>query len=209
MTLERDFTNRNNRCKEEIHARRKLCSVLWQFLQCLQEAVRGLSLKGILMTQSRRMALAAALLLSSSLPLSGFSQTPGTPPQAMHPMMGGAQMEAHRDARHQKHLDELKVFLQLQASQEGAWQVFSDVMKTPMKRPGAHNPADMEKLSTPERIDKMMALKSERDAEISKRMNATKTFYASLTSTQQKVFDTHTHKFMRQGPMGHHGKMHP
>lgn len=161
------------------------------------------------MSKSRHLALAAALFLGTSFHLSGFSQTPGTPSHGMRPMMGGAQMEAHRDARHQKHLDELKVFLQLQASQEGAWQVFSDVMKPPMKRPGGHNPADMEKLNTPERIDKMMALKSERDTEISKRMNATKTFYATLTPTQQKVFDTHTHKFMSHGPMGHHGKMHP
>jgi Spy/CpxP family protein refolding chaperone len=55
----------------------------------------------------------------------------------------------------------------------------------------------------------MMVIKSERDAEMSKRMTVTKTFYAALTPAQQKVFDTQTQKFMSEGPMGHHGKMHP
>ena len=59
-------------------------------------------------------------------------------------------------------------------------------------------PADMEKMSTPERIDKMMAIKAERDAEITKRMNASKTFYGALTPAQQKVFDTHTQKFLKR-----------
>jgi Spy/CpxP family protein refolding chaperone len=161
------------------------------------------------MTTSRRLTLVAALLLGSGLQLSAFSQTPGTPPQGMRPMMGNSQMDARREARHQKHLDELKVFLQLQSSQENAWRDFSAVMKTPMKRPVPPNPSELEKMSTPERLDKMMALKGERDAEMAVRVAATKAFYASLTPAQQKVFDTHTHKFMAQGQMGHHGKMQP
>jgi hypothetical protein len=39
-------------------------------------------------------------------------------------------------------------------------------------------------------------------------MNASKTFYATLTPAQQKVFDTHTQKFLTR-PAGPHGKMHP
>jgi hypothetical protein len=66
----------------------------------------------------------------------------------------------------------------------------------------------VEKLTTPERIDKMMARKAETDAEITKRLNASKTFYATLTPTQQRVFDTHTQKLFSKGPMRHHTKMH-
>jgi Spy/CpxP family protein refolding chaperone len=161
------------------------------------------------MFTSRKIALSTALLLGLGLHFSNFAQTPGAPPQGMSPMMANTQMDSQREARHQKHLNELKASLQLEASQENAWNTFASEMKPPVKRPAKPNPADMEKMTTPERIDRMMAHKSERDAEINKRMMATKTFYAALTPAQQKVFDTHTHKFMKQGPMGHHGKMHP
>jgi len=133
--------------------------------------------------------------------------------ERMHGMMGQPKMQEQRDniraARHQKHLDEMKVYLQLQASQEAAWQNFAGVMKTPIKRPTALAPSELEKLTTPERIDKMMAQKTERDAELAKRMNASKTFYATLSPTQQKVFDTHTQKLFAKGHMGQHGRMHP
>jgi protein CpxP len=173
------------------------------------------------MTASRTLTLSAAFFVGSAIHLSGIAQVAGMPaqmpsqmqpqmqPPGMRPMMGGAQMEAKREAKHLKHLEELKVFLQLQAPQEAAWQAFSSVMKTPVKRPLPPNPAEVEKMTTPERIDKMMAMKAERDAEMTKRMNATKSFYATLTPTQQKVFDTHTQKIMQKGPMGHQHMMHP
>ena len=160
------------------------------------------------MTTFHRIALSAALLITSSIHLTGLAQ-PANSPQGGRPMMGSAQMESHREARHQKHLNELKSALQLDSTQESAWHAFSAEMKAPVKRPARPQAAEMEKMTTPERIDKMMAFKSERDAEMNKRITATKTFYASLNPTQQKVFDAHTHKFMKQGPMGHHDKMHP
>lgn len=145
----------------------------------------------------------ALLAIACGFSTIAIAQSPG------HGMMHVSKIDAHRSERHQKHLNELRVFLQLQASQEGAWNAFETVMKTPMKRPTHHSMAEMEKLSTPERIDKMMALKAERDLEITKRMDASKTFYVTLTPAQQKVFDTQTQKFLNRGPMGHHVKMHP
>lgn len=166
----------------------------------------------------RNALLASMMVTSAGFCLTAFAQAPGPSPQnmpsqggpmgmhphPMHGMQGGHAMmndpkrEAHRAERHQKHLNDMKVFLQLQASQEAAWTAFESVMKQPMKRHMAAVPADMEKMSTPERIDKMMAVKAERDAEIAKRMNASKTFYAALTPAQQKVFDTHTQKFLKR-----------
>ena len=64
------------------------------------------------MTTFRRIALSTALLITSSIHLAGFAQ-PANSPQGVRPMMGGAQMEAHREARHQKHLNDLKSALQL------------------------------------------------------------------------------------------------
>ena len=145
----------------------------------------------------------ALLAIACGFSTIAIAQSPG------HGMMHETKVDAHRSKRHQKHLNEMKVFLQLQASQESAWNAFESVMKTPMKRPTHHSMAEMEKLSTPERIDKMMALKAERDLEITKRMDASKTFYATLTPAQQKVFDTQTQKFLNRGPMGHHVKMTP
>lgn len=162
-------------------------------------------------------ALAAAFGFNASAQMSSQApqDMPGgpggmqAPMRDGHPMMNDAKREAHRAERHQKHLNEMKVFLQLQPQQEAAWNSFSAVMKTPMKRPTPPAPGEIEKMTTPERIDKMVAAKAERDAEITKRMNATKAFYATLTPAQQKVFDTHTQKFLTRGPMGHHGKIHP
>jgi len=184
------------------------------------------------MTSIFRLVFSSVLVIGSLLSSVSFAQTAVPGPQAMpagpgpmgmrppmgetermHGMMGQPKMQEQRDnmraARHQKHLDEMKVYLQLQASQEAAWQNFAGVMKTPIKRATALAPSELEKLTTPERIDKMMAQKTERDAEIAKRMNASKTFYATLSPTQQKVFDTHTQKLFAKGHMGQHGRMHP
>ena len=155
------------------------------------------------MSKVRTPVATALIAIACVFSTVAIAQSPG------HGMMHEAKSNAHRSERHQKHLNELKVFLQLQASQESAWNAFETAMKTSMKRPTNHSMAEMEKLSTPERIDKMMAIKAERDLEITKRMDASKTFYATLTPAQQKVFDTQTQKFLNRGPMGHHVKMHP
>jgi hypothetical protein len=61
----------------------------------------------------------------------------------------------------------------------------------------------MEKLSTPERIDQMQALHAQREAEMKKRGDATKTFYAGLSAEQKKTFDAETARFMSGGPHMH------
>lgn len=100
---------------------------------------------------------------------------------------------------------QLKAALQLTAEQEPAWNAF--VART------AHEPRAMKgmaredwaKLTTPERLDKMQALKAERDAQMAKRIDATKSFYAALTPEQKKVFDAQAHGGMqRAGMKGEH-----
>ena len=111
-----------------------------------------------------------------------------------------------------KHLGELKAKLKLAPEQEAAWTTFTTAMTPPamagkMERP---NPADMAKLSTPERIDKMRAMHDQRHAAMSTRMNqrgeAAKAFYATLTAEQKTVFDAETLKMAsrRHGAMGGH-----
>lgn len=125
---------------------------------------------------------------------------------------------AHRDPAKMeqmraKHLAELKAKLKITASQETAWTAFTDSMKPPAgmmeKRP---DPAELDKLTTPERIDKMQAMHKEheaaRDAAMAKRGDATKAFYAALNPDQQKVFDAEFAKMMHHGAHkpGDHGK---
>ena len=155
-------------------------------------------------------------LVLAGVSMNALAQNQGMPMQPMHtgPMlMQGmtphqmseqrmAQMQSRRAEHRAKRLQELKVFLQLQSNQEADWSTFSAALQSPMNRPVPMNPAEMEKLTTPERIDKMMTMKAARDAQINSRMTATKTFYASLNPQQQKVFDTHASKAMKRHGMG-------
>ena len=77
------------------------------------------------------------------------------------------------------------------------------------ERPMAAQRAEFDKLTTPERIDKMKAMRTERMAEMNaqmdKRGDATKAFYAALSSEQQKTFDAEHRKM---GPREGHGRGH-
>ena len=108
-------------------------------------------------------------------------------------------------ARVTKHLEELKRKLHITASQEPAWATYTAAMKPPATMPMAMpERAELDKLTTPERIDKMRQLRSQHQ-EVMKpfmdqRDEAIKTFYATLDATQKKTFDAeHTH-MMRRGP---------
>lgn len=168
------------------------------------------------MTPIRKHFVVAGLLASMGLAV--FAQTPAAPqpapgaaPQA-HARMGGhdpAKMQQRMAERHAKHQAELKNQLKITASQEPAWTAFTASMTPPagMQRPDR---AEFDKLTTPQRIDKMRELRVQRDAQMDKRADATKTFYAALTPEQQKVFDSNA---MRghggKGKGGHgHGRHH-
>ncbi|MDT8990344.1 Spy/CpxP family protein refolding chaperone [Curvibacter sp. APW13] len=121
------------------------------------------------------------------------------------PMMGGheegmgAGRMGQRDpakmgAMMAKRADALKAQLKLTPEQEPAWNAWVSAMKPDAKsKPQRPNREELDKLSTPERIDKMRALRNEQHsammAEMDKRDQATKTFYASLNAEQKKVFD--------------------
>ena len=107
---------------------------------------------------------------------------------------------------------ELKTKLKITPAQDGAWTTFAASMQPPAggMMDLRHDPkvkAEMDKLTTPERIDKMQALRAERmktmNAEMDKRGTATKAFYAVLSSEQKAVFDAITPFPGRHG--GHDG----
>lgn len=102
---------------------------------------------------------------------------------------------------------ELRQKLNLASSQETAWATYVVASKPgaagrmdPEHRKQMHD--EMQKLTTPERIDRMNAMKAQRNADMARRGDAVKAFYAVLTPEQQKVFDAHA---LRAGPR--HGMM--
>lgn len=119
---------------------------------------------------------------------------------------------AKMQARIAQHQAELKAKLKLTPAQEGAWTAFTASMQPPVHgaRPDrAAMKAEFDKLTTPERIDRMRALRTQRMAEMNaamdKRGDATKTFYAALNADQQKVFDSQRMGRGGKGHGGHHG----
>ena len=123
------------------------------------------------------------------------------------------QKRAERHAQMQKKMAErqaaFKAELKLTPEQEPAWNAFiarTQPQATPA-RPGPRE--DWSKLTTPQRLDRMQAHKAERDAVMAKRVEAIKSFYASLNVDQQKVFDSkRLGGFQRAGMYRGHGKHH-
>ena len=154
------------------------------------------------------------LFIAGSLAAFGL----GAMAQMGHPIDGHEDMSAmHRgqsvspermQARVTKHLDELKRKLRISATQETAWASFAAAMKPPSTLPMAMpDRAQLDKLTTPERIDKMRELRTQHQAAMQpwmdQRDEAIKTLYATLDTTQKKTFDTEHAHMMRHGPWHH------
>lgn len=93
-----------------------------------------------------------------------------------------------------KRLTALKAKLKITPEQEGAWATFAAAMKPSSNMGQRPDPAEMKKLTTPERIDKMRSMRSLRQTEMDQRADAVKAFYVTLTPEQKKVFDAqHMH----------------
>lgn len=123
----------------------------------------------------------------------------GGPGAGGHGMMMRHHDPAKMEQRRTEHLARLKQKLQLSPGQEQAWTTFTAAMPKPPARPDR---AEMDKLSTPERLDRMKAMRDARTADMDRMSTATKAFYAQLTPEQKKVFDQEAIP-RRHG--GHHG----
>jgi len=109
----------------------------------------------------------------------------------------------HMGLRMKHHMQKLKTELKLTAEQEPAWAAMASAM-TPPTRPPRPDRAEMEKLSMPERLDKMKQMMSQhheaRMAEMDKHATAVRTFYALLTPEQKKTFDAKAIPGWMHGP---------
>lgn len=153
-----------------------------------------------------------ALTMGAALLATGAAQAQmGSPMSgeghAMHMQGQDYGPKQHKDRmakRHQAHMDKLKQSLKLSKDQAGAWTTFETAMQAPNMAHPDHQA--MAKMSTPERLDVMSKMKSEHDAQMQKRMDATRTFYATLSPEQKKTFDQETHQAMHQHDRGHKGQ---
>lgn len=153
---------------------------------------------------TRRLA-AAAVCAALALPIlaqtspaapAGASDAPAgasdAPAVQMHQRSDyRANRQAQRDQWQQKHAErqaQLKAKLAITPAQEGAWTSFTQAMQ-PRSDFARLDRQAMQKLTTPERIDRMRALRAQRDAAMDARADAIKTFYAQLQPEQQKTFD--------------------
>lgn len=153
-----------------------------------------------------------SLAIASVLAAAGFSAMAQQPAANAPAADGKPRMEHHQrmdpakmEEMHAKRVAELKAKLKITAAQEGAWTTFTTAMKPPA-RDAQQRPdrAELDKLSTPERLDKVRALRTQHmadmQAQMDKRDEAVKTFYATLSPEQKKVFDA---EHARMG--GHRG----
>jgi hypothetical protein len=105
----------------------------------------------------------------------------------------------------QRHAERLGAVLQLRPDQQPALRAFvASLQPDPakMERKRAQRGAERD-LTTPQRLDRMQARLAEAQADFARRADAIRRFYAQLTPSQQRAFDTLAPMMMHR----HHGMM--
>jgi len=153
--------------------------------------------------------LVTAVLASSALLAQAQMPHAGQGMMQAHAQDGQGRMDpAKMHERRAAHMAELKGKLKLNAAQDGAWTDYLAAMQPPanqqrMDREGRQQMHQaMQAMTTPQRLDRMTAMKAERDAQMQQRQQATRNFYDMLTAEQQKVFDANTMMGGEHGKQG-------
>jgi protein CpxP len=145
-----------------------------------------------MMMELRKHLLVGILALGLGVgSLSAYAQRPDSGPMGEHPGWGERMAKRHAELH-----DKLK----LNANQETAWNAYIAKVK-PADRPPHPDRAELDKLSAPERMEKMLEFMKAGEKRLTEVLAATKEFYAVLTPEQQKIFND---EFARRH--GHHGR---
>lgn len=147
---------------------------------------------------STAMLAASLLLATSSVSTPALAAPPGPPHGAQSEMQG--EHKPNRQAGHQaehweKRMSDLRASLKLTSAQAPAWDAFQTAVKPPARTAQPEQDDKREgwaKLKTPERLDRLRASRQEREAAATRREEATRTFYVTLSPEQQKTFDART-----------------
>lgn len=128
--------------------------------------------------------------------VASYADMPGAGPMGGPGGMGdhgryGDHMKEHMAKRAAELHDKLK----LNAEQEKAWSAYMAKVK-PGEMPARPDRAELDKLTAPERMDRMLTHMKEAEKRMEQHAAATKEFYAVLTPEQKKTFDDE----FRRGP---------
>ena len=142
---------------------------------------------------NQRLACTALVAALAGFAAPSFAQPgPGAGPmaeQGQPPRMRSMTPE-QREQYMLKRAEAFKQKLQLTPAQEPAWNSLVQAMKPSAEsRQARLDLQGLDKLTTPERIDRMRAMREQRAADMDRRADAVKAFYATLTQAQQKTFD--------------------
>jgi hypothetical protein len=158
----------------------------------------------------QRFLLTALLCTGASLSMAQGGPAAAGGGHGMHSEGARQHEPAKMQARMADQMAAVKTKLQLTPAQEAAWTSFTRTVQTKPHAPMAAAHAELDKLPTPERIDRMRSLHTQRMADMGQQMDqraaAVKTFYAVLTPAQQKVFDEQLSR--TAGRHGDHNKGH-
>jgi protein CpxP len=157
---------------------------------------------------TKRALIVGLLAGSGILAASSFAMTAVGPEgksgcEARH----GQHIHAKWEERRAEHLSELKGKLELKPEQEAAWSAFANASQQglrSMSRDRQARHGEFEKLNTPQRLDRMLAISDARHARLAERAEVIKAFYDQLTPGQQGVFDAEAMPNRR----GDHGRPH-
>lgn len=105
------------------------------------------------------------------------------------------QMRERMAERMAQRQQQLKQALKLTPAQEPAWQQFDEALKPQAKGP-LMDRDDWQKLTTPQRLEKMQARQAEHEARMKTHIETIQKFYGGLSPEQQKTFDA---QFMHFG----------
>ena len=145
---------------------------------------------------SKCVLMVGLLACSSILVASSFAMSTGEPTRKV-----GWEVKQHTQAewvgqqwvgQRSEHMSDLKDKLKLNPQQEATWNSFARASKAGMYSMGGDRKAtrgEFEKLKTPPRLDKRLAMSDIRRAKMLERSRATKAFYAQLSPQQKAVFD--------------------
>jgi periplasmic protein CpxP/Spy len=159
-------------------------------------------------TFTKRALMVGLLAGSGLLTASAFATSAGSfDGKGACEMRHGHKTHAKWGEHRAERLSVLMEKLKLQPGQESAWNAFTSAKQTRPRHMGGDRSAkraEFAKLTTPQRLDKMLAMSDMRHARMVERTQAIKTFYAQLTPEQQSVFDAETVQHRHQGHEGHH-----
>lgn len=135
------------------------------------------------MTTTRKLIAGLIVgLATAAIAAPGFARDRGDCP------MGGEQGMKQMGERMKQHQQRLHDALKLTPDQEKAWSKYQE--SSPFaKNDRREQRAEMEKLSAPERADKMLELQRQHQDAMTKHVAAMKEFYGQLTPEQKKTFD--------------------